>query len=366
MYPAPSPRFLNALREAHRLVTVVELHWPDGSVTTVPHTGGSVRVDRGQAVRRTATVTSTDLSLLPSSPADFLRVAGARVRILYGVAHPDGVTETVPVFYGRLDTLDGDPDVGPVTITASGLEAVIADDSFVEPYSTRLAAAAVTAITALIHTSLPDAVVTSTAPDTLLGPRTWDAGDDRWAAVQELATAVGAEVWADPDGVFHIEPLPDLLTTPPAWTIDAGEGGVLIEASSGWSRDGIYNVVVASGENAETGSARVVAVAEDDDPTSPTYVGGPFGRVPVTYSSPTLTTTVAAQGAALALLRQSVKPAVSADITSMPNPLLEPGDVVRAVYGSGRRDLYQVQAYTLGLGLGDAVTIEMISGREDA
>ncbi|WP_431781698.1 DUF5047 domain-containing protein [Streptomyces chumphonensis] len=346
-------------------MTVVEVHWPDGSVDVLTHTGGSVQIDRGSAVRRTATVECPDVSLLPSTEAAFLAVAGARLRVRRGVML-DGQPVTVPVFTGRIDSLDGDPDTGPVTIAASGLEAVIADARFEAPYSTRSATAAVTSITALIRSVIPDAVVTSTAPDDALGPRTWDEQADRWDAIREIATAVGAEVFADADGVFRIEPWPDLLTADVAWEIAAGDGGALISATSGWSRDGLYNVVVASGENTEAGIPPVSATAEDDDPGSPTYVDGPFGRVPAFYSSSTLTTVALCEQAAIKLLADAKRPTYTADITALPNSLLEPGDVLRAVYGSGRRTLYQHQAMTLGLGVGEATTIQLTGGREDA
>ncbi|URN11378.1 DUF5047 domain-containing protein [Streptomyces radiopugnans] len=307
MYPAPSERFLTALSESHVLVSVVELHWPDGRVDVLPHTGGSITVDRGAAVRRTATVEVAGPSLLPYTAADYLAISGCRVRVLSGIRHPGGQVETVPVFTGRLDSIGGDPDTGPVSIAASGLEATIADDKFLTPYSTRSNTAAVTAITGLVRETLPDAVIASTAPDTPLGVRTWDAQGDRWAAVQELATAVGAEAFADVDGIFRVEPLPDLLTAEVAWEVAAGEGGALVSVNRGWSRDGIYNVVVASGENSEEGVPPVAATAEDDDPTSPTYVDGPFGRVPRFYSSPTLTSTSLAQGAANKLLADGKK-----------------------------------------------------------
>ncbi|WP_308294644.1 DUF5047 domain-containing protein [Streptomyces sp. JJ66] len=354
-----------ALSESYVPVTVVELHWPDGSVTVVPHTGGSVAVDRGSAVRRTATVESADRSLLPVSAADFLAVAGARLRIRRGMML-DGQPVTVPVFTGRIDSLDGDPEVGPVSIAATGLEAAVADARFEAPYSTRTQAAAVTSITALIRDVLPDAVVASTAPDTVLGPRTWDADSDRWEAIQEIATAVEAEVFADADGVFRIDPLPDVLTAPVAWEAAAGERGALISASTGWSRGGLYNVVVASGENAEADTPPVSAVAEDDDAGSPTWVGGPFGRAPMFYSSPTLTTTALAQQAANKLLADARRPAFTADITALPNPLLEPGDVLRVVYGDGRRTLHQVQALDVDLGVGGPVTLQLLGGKEDA
>lgn len=364
MYTPPSVRWLEALRESHRVAEVVELHWPDGRVQVVPHTGGSVTVDRSAEVRRTASVESTDRSLLPVTPTDFLAVAGARLRILSGL-WLEGQPVTVPVFYGRVDDLDGDPDTGEVSISASGLESVLVDAAFETPYTTRGETAAVTSITGLIRDVLPDAVVTSTASDTALGVRTWDVQSSRWAAIQEIATAVGAECFADADGHFRIEPLPDLLTAEVAWEVAAGEGGVLISAKSGWSRADLYNVIVASGENTEADLPPVSATAEDDDPGSPTYVDGPFGRKPRFYSSPTLTSVGLAQGAANKLLQDAVRPSATADITALPNPLLEPGDVVRAVYASGVRTLHQVHSFGLTLGGGD-FTLQMIGGKEDS
>lgn len=365
MYPPPSSRFLAALADSHVMVSVVELHWPDGRVDELPHTGGSVTVDRGAAVRRTATVEVPDLSLLPWTAAEYLAISGARIRIRRGIVYPGGLTETVPIFFGRLDTLSGDPDTGPVTLTASGLEAVIADAKFETPYSTRGATAAVTSITALIQDTLPDAIIASTADNTALGTRTWDREGDRWAAVQEIATAVGAEAYCNADGVFTIAELPDILATEPVWEVAAGDGGVLIEANREFSRQGMYNVVVASGENSEDNTA-ATGTAMDDDPTSPTYYLGPFGRVPRFYSSPTLTSSGIAQGAANKLLRDSVKPAASADITSLPNPCLEPGDVIRAVYGNGKRDLHQVQSFSIDLSPSATFALTLIGGKEDA
>ncbi|MGH3584716.1 MAG: DUF5047 domain-containing protein, partial [Pseudonocardia sp.] len=69
----------------------------DGSVAELAHTGGSVSVDRGATIRRTATVTSADVSLIPASPADELNVYGARMRLERGIAFQDGVTEFVPL-----------------------------------------------------------------------------------------------------------------------------------------------------------------------------------------------------------------------------------------------------------------------------
>jgi len=364
VYPAPSTRFLPTLRESHVPYTLVQLLRTDGVVVDLAHTEGSVTVDRGNAVRRTCSVSVPDVSLLPMTPTDQLAVYGARLRILRGIIYGDGSIEAVPLGLFRIESISGDPALGPVTINGSGLEAVIADDKFIAPYTTRGGTAAVTAITGLIQDSMPGAVVVNRASDATIGTMTWDVQGDRWAAVQECATAIGAEVYCDADGQFVIAELPDMLTAPVAWDVDAGETGVLISAERSFSRDGMYNYVVASGENSEDNAPPVSGSASDTDPTSPTYVDGPFGRVPRFYSSATLINSSLAQGAANKLLRDSVKPNATVSLTSLPNPCLEPGDVLRVTYEDGRRELQQVDSFTISLGL-DSITIQTIGGKQD-
>ncbi|WP_234315013.1 DUF5047 domain-containing protein [Streptomyces sp. NRRL F-5135] len=350
---------------SHTPYTEVQLHRGDGTVQTLPHTGGSVSVDRGQAVRRTCTVTVPDTSLIPVRPSEQLAIYGARLRILRGIRYADGTIESVPLGEFRVDSVEGDPDYGPITIGGSGLEAIVVDDRFVTPYSTRGGTAAVTAITGLIQATLPGAVIVNRASDATLGTTTWDAQGDRWAAVQACATAIGAEVYCDADGQFIIAELPDIATAPIAWTVDAGAGGVLISANRAYTRDGIYNVVVASGENTEDNVVAVSATAQDDDPTSPTYWAGPFGRVPRFYSSSLLVTSGQCVAAASKLLRDAVKPAATVSIEAAPNPCLEPGDVIRVTYGNGDRELHQIQSFSIDLGL-SSTTLETIGGKEDA
>ncbi|MBQ1163682.1 DUF5047 domain-containing protein, partial [Streptomyces sp. A73] len=83
--------------------------------------------------------------------------------------------------------------------------------------------------------AIPGAVVTSYAVDQVIGVRTWDAVGDRWAAVQECATAIGADCYADADGQVIIAELPDMLTAPISWQVDAGERGTLVSASRGYN-----------------------------------------------------------------------------------------------------------------------------------
>jgi hypothetical protein len=362
MYPV-SGRFLAALAHSHRVVTQVQIFRTDGQVVDLPHTGGSVAVDRGQTIRRTCTVTSADVSLIPTTPADELAVYGARLRISRGIDFGDGATELVPLGVFRLDAVGGDPLTGPVTLTGQALECIVADDRFTTPY--RATGTVAGAITALIRRSIPDAEIVSLVADTAIGPRVWDVEADPWAAVQEIAAAAGAECYSNADGTFIVTELPDVLTTNPVWTVAAGEGGVYIKGTRSMSSSGVHNGVMARGENTESGAAAVTYLAVDDDPGSPTYWDGPYGRRPMFYGSPTLTTTAAATAAARLKLRSAKAPNAAGDFSAMPNPALEPGDVLRVVHPDGLKELHQVQSITVPLETGGDFPITTISAKGD-
>ena len=347
MYPV-SERFLARIAESHTVVTRVQLFLTTGEVIDLPHTGGSVTVDRGQAIRRTCTVTCPDPSIIPRTPSDQLATYGARLLLRRGVDYGDGgQPELVPLGLFRLDSVDGDVSDGPVTLQGKDLSAIVADDKFTTPYTAT--GTAVGAVTALIRRSLPDAQVISTVVDVGIGRRTFD---------------VEGEVYANADGEFTIATLPDLLTTEPAWEIAAAEHGVYISARRAMSSENVFNGVLARGENAAEGVLPVSYLATDDDPGSPTYWDGPFGRRPAFYSSSTLISTLNCQNAAKLKLLAAKAPNASGDITALPNPALEPGDVLRILHPDGTRELHQAAAFTVPLDEAGDFPISTIAAKE--
>ncbi|MET8694679.1 DUF5047 domain-containing protein [Streptomyces bauhiniae] len=363
MYPV-TDRFLTRLTESHRPITRVQLILTDGRVLDLDHTGGSVTVDRAQAIRRTCSITQADPSLIPRTAVDQLAMFGSRLRVSRGVDYGDGSQELVPLGVFRLDDVDGDVTDGPVTLQGKDLSACIADDKFTQPYTAT--GTVITAITALVQRSLPDAAVIARITDTPIGSRAYDRQADPWAACQEIAAAAGAEIYCDAEGDFIIATLPDIAITLPAWSIEAAEGGAYIKATRGMKADKVCNGILASGENAADGVPPVSYLAVDSDPGSPTYWGGPFGRRPDFYSSSTLTTTAACQQAATLKLALSRTPNASGDISSLPNPALEPGDIVRVTHPDGSRELHQIAAFTVPLDIGGDFPITTISAREDS
>ncbi|MYR28823.1 DUF5047 domain-containing protein, partial [Streptomyces sp. SID4945] len=194
----------------------------------------------------------------------------------------------------------------------------------------------------------------------------FDIEADLWAGAQEIAAAAGAEVFADADGTFVIATMPDLLTADPVWAVEAGKGGVYVSGNRSMTSDNVFNGVLARGENTSDDVAPVSWLAVDDDPGSPTYWGGPFGHRPTVYSSSTLTTVALCRQAAQLRLAQAKAPNSSGDISSIPNPALEPGDVIRVTHPDGTRELHQVASFTVPLDLGGDFPISTISAKEDS
>ena len=90
-----------------------------------------------------------------------------------------------------------------------------------------------------------------------------------------------------------------------------------------------FNGVVVTGASVGATAAPVRAVAWDNDPDSPTYKDGSYGRVPMFVNDTTITTTAAAQTAANASLIALLGFSGQVTATAWVNPAMEVGDVLQ-------------------------------------
>jgi len=134
-----------------------------------------------------------------------------------------------------------------------------------------------------------------------------------------------------------------------------------VQLSREISREGVYNAVVATGEGADTEEpARAVAV--DDNPMSPTYWDGPFGKVPRFYSSPFVTTDEQAATAAASILAQSLGAPYNVNFQTIANPALEVLDPIHVRYPvqgrslSMREETHIIQSITIPLSPSQPIT----------
>lgn len=321
-----SDRWDAALRAAARPAARATIYPPQGEPFVAPMLSWSVTADRTAQVRRTCQVV-----LSPETPRGLtgVTVQGAYLQLDVGVDYLDGSEELIPQGYFRIDSEETQRPDGGIAISGYGLEKAVVDDQFLRP-RTASNSSAVDLIEALLLETLPAAVIVRrTVRDAAVTRMTWES--DRWGAIDggdaSIARSIGVEVWADGRGRFVFSDVPTLNDTP-VWTVDAGAGGVLVTAAASTSVEGVYNVVVAVGDSSD-GSIPVGPITvQDASATSPTWVGGPFGRRVRHYSSPLLRTPAQADAAARSMLANSLGLAKGLSFTSVPNAALEPGDIV--------------------------------------
>ncbi len=345
-----SDLFLETIPGSHRMVSRARLCTPDqegtnpGPLATdgeplypLAVEDGDVLLNPAAQIRSTAA-----LSVLAPWPAtEFDQLfpnGGADLFLERGIERGDGSREWVSLGYHRLDKVRQRraPD-GPITIDASDRMATIIDARLTEPRQYSAATTVRTIIEDLVLELFPAAtlVLTGFGPDEQIGADQI-CERERYTFLNDIAKSRGCTLYFDYAGRFVMEPVPDYSGITPVWTIEHGARGVLIELSREISRESVFNAVVADGE--QVGDAEPVhAVAYDLNPQSPTRWDGPFKQVPRYYSSSFLRTEEQALAAATAMLRRSTGVPYVIDFNIVPNPALEPLDLVEVRYSNSLR-----------------------------
>lgn len=370
MLPA-SEQFALALRRSHTRLSRVGIWLPNlsGAFILEGYAGladGSLTQDARSQVRRTGSMTISSLlsttdgaflsQLATREDLEQLQVKGAQVSVDTGIRFLDGTEEWVTVARLRLPSLNrarraaaaslqGCTDAGS-RVTEYPLVGEWAPyDGAGTRYST------IEAIQALVAECYPPAhqptwtttgVVDSPLPDGLVFT------GSRWDAITKLASGLGAAAYAgitpSTDGaedVWHLASVTPSST--PVWTIDAGADGVLVDEVTSYSRAEQYNGIPLKWGTSQTGEYLTFLV--DDDPTSPTYWDGSFGRKPrPTETNSTITDADQAMAACQALLAEYTGFTRSMQITCAANPLLEGGDTVAVQTTTGDIELHVIDS----------------------
>lgn len=354
MRPA-TDRFLAAIAQTHNLAVRVEV-LRNGDVIQILETveGGTVTLDATTNVRGRVNLAILDdgtLDLIPVSVSDPLAPYGNEIKVYRGIGYADGSTDLVALGVFRIDNPHVSEQGGTPTINVTGQDrsARISDARFEAPYEVTAGTNLITAIDDLIRPIYPDVQIVATIDTSATtGTVIAEAQGDRWEFAGKLALGAAAHLYFDGDGALVIAP--EVALGSAAVELVEGEGGVLVSAAADWRREGARNVIVATGENTgETAPAR--GVAEDLDPTSPTYVHGPFGRVVGFYSSPVLTTNDMAAAAAQTILSRSTGTTQSVEFGSIVLPHLEPGDIAhikRDILGINQTHILETLSLPLG------------------
>lgn len=321
--------FTGAILESHQLAVTATVIDTNGNETPVDIIDGTVTLDQTAAVRGRCDLTLVDdgtLDLVPDTATSLLVPYGNEIRVSRGITYPDGTSELVSLGLFRIQDAQVDDTPAGLQIRIAGLDRAqrVIDARFEEPYQVAAGTNYGTAITDVLEAIWPDIETDFTTTALTTPSLIAQEGDDRWQFAQDMATAISMRLYFDGDGVCVLRP--DAQGDPVA-SLAEGTSGVLLSAGRRWTREGTFNRVIATGENTgETAPAR--GVATDDNPLSPTYYFGPFGRVPRFYSSPFLTTDAQAAAAALTVLNKELGTTEQVNFGTLVLPHFEPGDVV--------------------------------------
>jgi len=176
----------------------------------------------------------------------------------------------------------------------------------------------------------------------------------RWAGIREMLEAQHFNLYVNRVGKPIIVRIPEPYNAPPLWISpeienqlimnEGGEGNV-ISRNEDFNRDGLFNVVVAYGEIAvddlHPGSATdksatpVQHIETDDNPASPTFVDGPFGRIGIEMQVDNLLNAGRLKVEAQAKLARSKILTTKSNLSLLPNPTIEVGDRIKVHYPDG-------------------------------
>jgi hypothetical protein len=304
--------------------------------------GGSLDISR-QEIRRSGTLTFVEDGsglIMPTGPGSLLAPYGNEVRVWYGIVFGPADIEYVPVATLRITKASA--RYPEVTLACSD-RAWVVQAPLENPYQIAKGTDYDLAIRDLWLQANPAAILDAFPQVAATTPLiTLDELANPWAQVQSMAQAAGYAAFHGPMGVGRLVAEQDQLDLAPVWAYDGKPNAgtpydpadwanlMLYDAEHAWDTDGAYNVQVASGESTSN-AAPVRGVAYDNDPTSPTYYKGKFGRRPnpEVFVSPLLTTTGQAQLAAKTRLQAQLGLAESLQMASLPHPALECGDAIK-------------------------------------
>lgn len=366
-----STKFKEALSASHQPHVRVGVYQYDGTANGefVGYLGvvsGSLTLDYRRNIRRQASlqlgsiVSTADAEYVTGiDTRDFLEALtaqSAEITIEWGIKFPDLTTEYVTLARLRVEESNRSLSSPVLDVSAAyDLGTRVADFNLVTPYApfntggTKLTY--VEAIQDLVNVSYPSATppawtIASGVDTTSKPPDNTAFTGDRWGAINALAQAINVTVGATATGEWLITPATTDRTQ--VWAVRTGDGGVLVSEQTAYGRREQYNAIPVRWE-APTGGGGLAYVV-DSDPDSPTYYDGPFGRKPRQEETlSTVTSSSQAIAAATTLLDQYKGFTRAVSLTTVHNPLLEPGDVIGLYLPDGSAERHIVDSISLPL-----------------
>ena len=332
MYPV-STTFLTEVQQSHTMAMKCEVYSNGVYKQDLKITDGQVTMDYGASIQRRCKIDlkDPDGSLTPDDLGDLLAVAGNEIKLYRGILLRNGTTELVPlgVFNISVNDITDGGDSHTLQITGYDRSRRISVNRFRAQYIIAAGTNATEATKAIAVDRYAQVQMNFDSMPFLTPQIIADINDDPWHLMVRLATNNGCDLFFDGNGILVCKPILDPVNVSPVITYQEGSTNTVLSINKLWKDDDVFNWIIVTGESA--GSTPVYAEAYDNDPASPTYVGGAHGVHVKLYKSSTAITTTQASQIAYSLLWRYLGAYEQIRYNVVPNPALEPSDVVRIV-----------------------------------
>jgi Domain of unknown function (DUF5047) len=343
------------IRHTHPMVTTVD-SWLSGTLlmAKIPIQAGQIAYDDTGLLKRRLTLTVPaeipGLRLDPGeNPAAPLAAYGQRLHVYTGTQYPNGARELLDHGWYLTTGWKRDEDGGAVGIEAISLAQLIADDRLTAPSSPPAAATYVSEFTRIVAGILP-VVIDPGLADRAIGTTTWVWDRDRDKALADLCAAWPARWYVGDDAAVHAAaPYPPIAGQTPVLELTDGAAGTVVGRARAAQRGALYNTVVVDGKTPDSGAAGPHAVSQNTDPASPIRADGPYGKVVRFYASDLITTQPQAHTTADTMLQTWSVAGRVEQVTCVPDPSLQLGDIVRVYTSDGDAHTGRVTAMTVPL-----------------
>lgn len=348
MAASVSELFKKQLVTGYQVVSRVEVLRSDGMAildsdnpaTPLSVASGTIRCDRSASFRRyveNLTILDESGSLIPTQALDyFSSIAGNELRLSVGMI-VNGVKEYVVQGHFGLSGAKTDDTVEGMTITLTAYDRgkYFSDAARVTPkvFDAVTSTPIYSAIISTLQDIAPGLNIFHDGPVHLTPSQVCNSGDDPWEFCRALAESMGYELFFDRIGQCILQRIPDPnnVDVIPVWSYVEGQDAILLEVGRRQSNELVKNGVVVTGMNPSSGLPPVRVIVVDDNPSSPTRWGGPFGRRPFFYQSDKIVTVAQATEAGVGQLNEQKGLTEQVSFSIVPNPAMEPSDVVQLV-----------------------------------
>lgn len=273
---------------------------------------GAITFSKSATFRSTLSMKLVDTTglLVPVNSAGALTPWGNEMSIYRGIAYADGTLEMPLLGVFRITDVVIDDAQGAPTLAIQGTDRsrIISRNTVIDYYQSGLSEAYTDIIRDMALSRYPSVTFNDTAanwrlvPPAGIGagggivstdalvPLIYQEGTDLWVEMKKLANAMACDLYFDRHGVLTLvlDPnmnytLASLPTIPtPVATFVEGSQARFIRTQRTLSDKDAYNQQVVTGEGQVIGASlnpiRSVP-AQDTDPSSPTYINGPYGVV---------------------------------------------------------------------------------------